>query len=159
MVPLPFCRNVSDEQLFGSRQLALRRFENLERKFKSDLSLQKVYSEFMSEYISLGHMSVTTNPGVYYIPHHAVFKSGNIRVVFDASAQSACGSSLNSQLYTGPKLQQDIIDILLRFRFYRHVFTSDICKMYRQILVGPIYTKYQHIFWRKSPFDEYWNIN
>lgn len=150
MVPLPFRRNVSDEQLFGSRQLALRRIENLE----SDLSLQNVYSEFMSEYIFLGHKPVTTNPGVYYIPHHAVFKSGDIRVVFDALAQSACESSLNSQLYTGPKLQQDIIDILLRFRVHRHVFTSDICKMYRQILVDPKYTKYQHIFWCKSPFDE-----
>lgn len=157
VVPLPFRRNTLDVHLSGSRQVALRRFENLERKFKSDLTLKRAYTDFMAEYISLGHMTVATEPGVYYIPHHAVFKSdpnSKIRVVFDASAQSSSGHSLNSQLHTGSKLQQDLVDVLLRFRIHRHVFTADICKMYRQILVDPKYRKYQHIFWRESQFDE-----
>lgn len=107
-----------------------RRFENLERKFKSDPKLHQTYTDFMREYLKLGHMSIATEPGVYFLPHHAVFKPSpvpKIRVVFDASAQVASGQSLNSRLYTGPKLQQDIVDILLRFRVHKFVFTADVC--------------------------------
>jgi hypothetical protein len=75
-------------------------------------------------------------------------------VVFDASAGSHRGLSLNSCLLPGPKLQQDIVDIITRFRLYRHAFTSDIEKMYRQISVLPSYRKYQHIVWREPPYDK-----
>jgi len=61
---------------------------------------------------------------------------------------------LNQCLFTGPKLQQDIVDIMLRFRVHQFTFTADVCKMYRQILVLPQYRKYQHILWRASPLDE-----
>lgn len=57
-------------------------------------------------------------------------------------------------LFVGPKLQQDIVDILLRFRVHSVVFTADICKMYRQILVAPKYRTFQHILWRASPHDK-----
>jgi len=67
-VPLPFRSSLSD----GSRQVAVKRFESLERKLTADPQLRKLYIDFMREYISLGHMSVATSPGVYYIPHHAV---------------------------------------------------------------------------------------
>jgi hypothetical protein len=108
--------------------------------------------------MSLGHMSIAKSPGYYYIPHHAVYRpeidETKIRVVFDASARGGTGRSLNNLLYSGPKLQQDIVDILTRFRVHQYAFTADICKMYRQVLVLPEYRKYQHIFWRASPHDE-----
>jgi hypothetical protein len=42
----------------------------------------------------------------------------------------------------------------MRFRIHRHMFTTDIRKMYRQIQVLPKYRKYQHILWRESPHPE-----
>ncbi|XP_050528071.1 uncharacterized protein LOC126898172 [Daktulosphaira vitifoliae] len=103
-------------------------------------------------------MSIVTTPGVYFIPHYSVYAgspaTSKLRVVFDASATSGSKSSLNQCLYTGPKLQQDIVDILFRFRIYEYAFTADVCKMYRQILVLPEYRKFQHIFWRPSPLDK-----
>lgn len=156
-VPLPFRSSVSDNMFVGSRDIAIKRFESLERKLTADPDLSKLYIDFMREYISLGHMTVTSSPGVYYIPHHAVYRPDDgdkkLRVVFDASATSYRGPSLNNCLLPGPKLQQDIVDILTRFRVHRHAFTADVVKMYRQILILPEYRKYQHIVWRESPHD------
>ncbi|KAF0724709.1 Uncharacterized protein FWK35_00038057, partial [Aphis craccivora] len=158
VVPLPFMESGKEERFLGSRQMALRRFQNLERKLQANPALNQAYSAFMSDYESLGHMSIASSHGDYFIPHHPVFKgdvaNSKIRVVFDASATTSSNRSLNQCLFTGPKLQQDIVDIMLRFRVHQFTFTADVCKMYRQILVLPQYRKYQHIFWRASPLDE-----
>uniref|UniRef100_A0A2S2PC01 Integrase catalytic domain-containing protein n=1 Tax=Schizaphis graminum TaxID=13262 RepID=A0A2S2PC01_SCHGA len=157
-VPLPFRVPVSPTTFAGSRSMALKRFESLERKLLSNPHLHTLYKNFMSDYLALGHMSVASTPGHYFVPHHAVYKADDgdakIRVVFDASARCSAGPSLNSCLLPGPKLQQDLIDVLTRFRIYPHAFTADICKMYRQIQVLPEYRKYQHILWRSSPHDQ-----
>lgn len=63
--------------------------------------------------------------------------SGNIKlwVVFDAFVKCPTIVSLNCVLYPGPKVQQDIVDILIRSRLFRHAFTTNICKMYRQVRI------------------------
>lgn len=61
-VPLPF-KYPSDTISFpDSEQLALRRFQNLERKLQSNEVLYENYRKFMYEYESLGHMSVASTP-------------------------------------------------------------------------------------------------
>lgn len=96
--------------------------------------------------------------GTYFLHHHAVHKmegeNFKLRAVFDASARPPSNISLNDTLFVGPKIQQDIVDILLRFRVPFIVFTADICKMYRQILLAPKYREFQHILWRNSPHDK-----
>ena len=141
-----------------SYSMALKRLFNLEHKLNKDIKLYNAYCEFMDEYLSLGHMRVATQPGKYYIPHHAVIKqdgdASKIRVVFDASASTTSGRSLNDVLCVGPKLQVNIVDILFKSRLKKFVFTADIIKMYRQILVRPEDCAYQHILWRRRPTDE-----
>lgn len=44
--------------------------------------------------------------------------------------------------------------LLLRCRFSPYLFTTDICKMYRQIEIIPRDRTYQHILWRTSPSDQ-----
>ncbi|XP_053597480.1 uncharacterized protein LOC128668441 [Microplitis demolitor] len=51
----------------------------------------------------------------------------------------------------GPKLQDDLFVILTRFRSHIHALTADIEKMYRQIRVHPVDTKYQKIIYRNGP--------
>jgi hypothetical protein len=108
----------------------------------------------MLEYKCLEYMSIASTLGDYFILHHPVFKGspmpGKIRVVFDASALSKS----HQCLHTGLKLQQEFVDILLRFRIFKYAFTEDVCKIYRQILVLPKYRRYQHILWRSSPSDQ-----
>ncbi|XP_050079493.1 uncharacterized protein LOC126567309 [Anopheles maculipalpis] len=109
---------------FGqSKATALRRFELLERRLERDPQLKADYHQFMKEYLNLGPMS-PINVGreeeqAYYLPHHPVFKSSSsttkLRVVFDGSAKMNSGYSLNEILCTGPIVQDDLLDIILRF--------------------------------------------
>ncbi|XP_008180804.1 uncharacterized protein LOC103308715 [Acyrthosiphon pisum] len=144
--------------LGDSRSIALKRFYNLEKRLTKDSVLYAAYRKFMSTYQSLGHMVPAPAPGTYFISHHAVLKAdgdvSKIRVVFDASSASSSGRSLNDVLCTGPKLQVDLRDILLRCRMHRYILSADIVKKYRQILIRPEDRTFQHIFWRDSPNDE-----
>lgn len=134
--------------------LAESRMRKLEKRFDRDATLATSYRDFLHEYESLSHMKrVAPNSGANYLPHHAVINGkGKIRVVFDGSAK-ASDMSLNDMLYSGPKLQTEIPYMILNFRFHQFVFTADICKMYRQILIIPNHRKYQHILWRDSPSE------
>ena len=94
----------------------------------------------MQEYLDLNHMELVPmekidKSDVYYLPHSAVFHNNKIRIVFNASMKSYNGLALNDTLYVGQKLQQDIISVITRWRFYKVVFTCDIVKMFRQIII------------------------
>ncbi|GBN57910.1 hypothetical protein AVEN_272856-1 [Araneus ventricosus] len=98
----------------------------------------------MQEYEALGHMELVTDnePSTsYYLPHHGVFKpdktSTKLRVVFNASALSSNGLSLNDIQMNGGLTQEDLFSIMLRFRKHNFAFSADIRKMYRMILVDP----------------------
>lgn len=99
-------------------------------------------------------MKVASRPGKYFIPHHALVKRdgdvSKLRVVFDASAKSSSGLSLNDALCTGPKLQIDIGELLLTSRLYKFIFIVDIVKMYRPISVRNEDCVYQQIEWQRS---------
>lgn len=76
--------------------------------------------------------------GVHYLPHHAVIRKDKattkLRVVYDASARTN-SVSLNDCLHAGPKFNQKIIDILIRFRLHRVAFTADIEKAFLMVSV------------------------
>ncbi|XP_043262458.1 uncharacterized protein LOC122403168 [Colletes gigas] len=151
--------NQQQNQLGESKSGALKRFLSLERKLQRDPSLKHAYHAVIQEYLDLGHMSKIPNDQLlthncYYLPHHGVTKftsqTTKLRVVFDGSATTTSGISLNDTLYTGPKIQDDLLYILLRFRIHRYVLTGDIEKMYRQFFVRQEDRKYQRILWRDS---------
>ncbi|UYV80986.1 hypothetical protein LAZ67_19002378, partial [Cordylochernes scorpioides] len=159
-VKLPFRQH---RPLLGeSREKALRRFLLLERKLCKNVKLYDQYRGFMKEYEHLNHMERVPIAEVkrelcrcYYKPHHPVIREQStttkMRVVFDASAKSENNVSLNQFLHKGPKIQQDVFFILLRFRTYPVAITADIEKMYRQIRIHPEDADYQRILWRPSP--------
>ncbi|XP_044749748.1 uncharacterized protein LOC123310348 [Coccinella septempunctata] len=157
IVDLPFISQFKPS-FNDSREIALRRFFSLEnRLYKSD-DLRRQYGEFMHDYLNSGHMSLASDSidcsECYYLPHHCVFKldssTTKLRVVFDASQKCSSGFSLNDLLYAGPKLQNDLVNLLVRFRTNPIAFVADIKQMFRQILVSPKYRNYQRIFWRDS---------
>ncbi|XP_018310912.1 uncharacterized protein, partial [Mycetomoellerius zeteki] len=161
VVSLPFKEHIM-RRLGTSREIAVQRFKNLERRFGRDPQLKMEYSKFIHEYSALGHMRELTDPvdnawPHFYMPHHCVIKAASsttrLRVVFDASCKSSTGISLNNTLMVGPVLQQELISILLRFRTNKYVLTSDIEKMYRQIKVEAEQTSLQRIIWRNDPSE------
>ncbi|XP_062558044.1 uncharacterized protein LOC134222916 [Armigeres subalbatus] len=149
-VRLPFNKNKG--QLGDSLETARSRFNRLLRSFTNETKHAR-YTEFMTEYQTLGHMvEVFDEPDhCYFLPHHAVYKESStttkIRVVFDASAKTSSGVSLNDVLGVGPTV---LITILLRFCCYPVVLTADIPKMYRQVQIHEDDRKYQRILWLNS---------
>lgn len=155
VVQLPLKENAT--QLGESKTEATRRFLSLERRLQRTPSLRTEYQSFMAEYEKLGHMtevpeSKQDNKINYYMPHHAVVKDDSdttkVRVVFDASAKTSSGLSLNDVLMVGPTIQHDLFSIMIRFRSHRFVITADIEKMYRQIFIAPEHRNFQTILWR-----------
>ena len=120
---------------------------------------EQQYRNFMSEYEQLGHMQrlAVVPKKHYYLPHHAVIKKENlttkIRVVFDGSAKTTTNISLNDTLMKGPIIQDELVQILIRFRIHNVVITADVMKMYRQIQVNSEDANYQLIFWRNPGED------
>lgn len=157
MTRLPFL-NIRP-QLGLSRAIAEKRFNAMERRMSRCALFRRKYVEFMREYIDLDHMAVSQNDWRsgehYYIPHHAVFKASSekIRVVFDGSAVTTSGASLNQCLHSGPKLHSDICDVLTKFRRHQVVFVADIRMMFRQTLIHPEDRKYQLVLWRETPSE------
>lgn len=121
VVTLPFFK---PRPLLGdSKTFALQRFKALECRLERNQDLRDQYTEFMQDYLTSGHMELIPmseqgNPYHYYIPHHCVLKPDSLttklRVVFNASAKTSAGISLNDSMFTGPKLQPDIKIVLLR---------------------------------------------
>ncbi|GBO22433.1 hypothetical protein AVEN_3858-1 [Araneus ventricosus] len=115
----------------------------------------------MSEYLSFGPMekvnvnSVDVKNEHFYIPHHHVIQESSLttrlRVVFNASAKSSYGVSLNDILMIGPKNQDDLFAIILRFRSHSIAVTSDLQKMYRQVNIENEDRNFQKILWRDNP--------
>ncbi|XP_029178618.1 uncharacterized protein LOC114946335 [Nylanderia fulva] len=162
IVRLPF-RNGPPIEIGESREIAARRLSSLLRRINNQPAIKQEYAEFMSEYAQLNHMKViapvdSVNSQVVYIPHHPVIRETSsttrLRVVFDASCTTSNGTSLNSHMFTGPKLQLDLQSVLLRWRQHKYVYSADIAKMYRQILVDSRDRDYQRILW----IDENSNI-
>ncbi|XP_058446764.1 uncharacterized protein LOC131427516 [Malaya genurostris] len=156
IVRLPKKENFT--QLLGASKLnAFKRFKWLEKKLEKDRDLKQQYHDFMSEYIRLGHMNEISEdnldgPDACYLPHHPVIKTASsttkMRVVFDGSAKTRTGHSLNDALLVGPVVQDELITNVLRFRKFPIALVADIEKMYRQVSMHPEDRRLQRIFWR-----------
>ncbi|XP_031329673.1 uncharacterized protein LOC116160582 [Photinus pyralis] len=148
----------------SSRSLAVARLHQLEKKLEKEHRVREQYKAFLQEYIDLGHMKLVPpkGEGRYYIPHQPVIKEASattkLRVVFDASATTRSRKSLNQTMHVGPRLQEELADILVRWRKHPVAFTADIQKMYRQINIHEDDQPLQTILWRfnqHQPIQEY----
>lgn len=145
VVRLPF---KTKSQLLGSYlQQAVKLFTSLENKLIKNKEFKIMYSQFIQEYLYLGHMTFVSqwnetddHQNCYYLPHHAVFKetsaSTKLRVVFDGLAKITADTRFNNTLLIGPTIQQDLFSILTRFWTQKDALTADIQKLYRQILIN-----------------------
>ncbi|XP_055543590.1 uncharacterized protein LOC129729131 [Wyeomyia smithii] len=160
VVRLPF--DAVKPALGDSANSAIRRFKAMERKFSIDEELRKQYTNFMTEYLQLGHMErippselVVDVDKCFYLPHHAVLKDDSkttrLRVVFDASNKTTTGISLNDRLLIGPNVNEPLFNVFSRWRTYRIAFTADVEKMYRQVLLNREDIDFQRIVWREHP--------
>ena len=94
---------------------------------------------------------VDTLPGEYYLPWRFVTKEGSlstpVRVVFDASATTSSGKSLNDILAKGSNRLEKIIALDLNFRAGPFAFACDIRMAYNQIKLEPSDYRWQKYLW------------
>ena len=140
-VCLPRCEN--PPILGQSRKNALRRYLANERSLKKQGRLN-AFNAVVEEYLTLGHAELvpsedlTKSPSEsYYLPMHGVVKESstttNLRVVFDASAKTSTGYSLNDILLPGPSLYPKLTKMINQFRLNKIGMSGDISKMFREI--------------------------
>ncbi|XP_038118287.1 uncharacterized protein LOC119769527 [Culex quinquefasciatus] len=155
------CEQLFEEttRLGESRSTAIKRFLGLEKRLSANPDLKQQYSDFIHEYEAMGHMKRVAGDTAggelaYYLPHHCVLRPDStttkLRVVFDASCRTSTGVALNDALMVGPVVQDDLLDIALRFRLHAVAIVADIAKMYRMIRVQPDDQRLQRIVWRDN---------
>ena len=156
-------QNAEVSKLGESFTQARRRFMSLERRLITDPEHYERYRNFIREFMDLGHLKevppneIDKYPSqLYYLPHHCVFKEEStttkLRVVFDGSAKTSNGQSLNESLMMGAK-QPDLYSTLLRFRLHNVALSGDIAKMYRQIALADEDKDFHRILGRDNPSD------
>ncbi|XP_065091131.1 uncharacterized protein LOC135712078 [Ochlerotatus camptorhynchus] len=167
-------QNSWDRMLGESRATALDRYKKLENRLERHPDMKEPYHAFMKEYVDMRHMRRLTTTElqaeangvgqrkVFYLPHHAVIKESStttkVRVVFDASARTDSGYSLNDVLLKGPVIQDNLLNLLIRFRKHEVALVGDVEKMYRQVLQDANDTLRLRIFFRftkDDPIDVY----
>lgn len=147
----------SPSALGDSYSQAERRFIATEKRLQRSPDYKLLYANFMKEYESMGHMSPVSSyeSPCYFMPHHGVYREHStttkLRVVFDASAPSSTGKSLNDLQLVGPAIQGDLISILLRFRQHKFVVCADVTKMFRNCWIESKQRNLQMILWRDDP--------
>ena len=141
VVPLPL--KSDGVCLPNNRQLAVKRWNQLNARFKKNPKFFADYQTFMKDIILQCAEQVTVDrlkvqdDKVNYVPHTGVChpkKPGQIRVVFDCSAQFN-GVILNDYLLQGPDVMNDLLVILFRFRKESVAFMTDIKTMFYQFVV------------------------
>ena len=144
--------------LGDSRAQALSRYITNERSILRR-NIYKPFQDVVQSYLDLGHAELipTSEPMPkrnYYLPMHCVAKqsstSTKLRVVFDGSAVSTSGISLNQSLMVGPTLHPSLESILLKFRSYPVAVTADIAKMYREVELSVPDRDVHRFLWRSS---------
>lgn len=161
IVKLPFKHEDPISNIGETRDIAKRRFYQLERRLEKNQKLKKDYTAVIEEYQKLNFLEEvpeheTDTPSVY-LPHHAVIKeekdTTKVRVVFDASTKGTKNISLNNELLVGPQLQEDMRELIIRWRTHKICYVADIKQMYLQVMVQKTDADYQRILWRNNPTD------
>lgn len=148
MVRLPLKTHFDPNQALGrSKQMATHRFLQLEKRLLRSEELIQRYAAGIQEYFDLNQIvsststeeehftATTTNQAAVtacVLPHHAVIREDKVttklRIVFDASAKTSNGKSLNDILCIGPALQNELPAVILNWRLYQFVFNADVQK-------------------------------
>ena len=87
----------------------------------------------------------------WYVPHFPVVREDKettkVRIVYDPAARYG-GVSLNDTMLPGRKLQQDVFDVVLRFRSNPVVLVADLTEMFSQVTMAKQDRRYHRFLWR-----------
>ena len=153
-VSLPWKENPAT--LPENYNMAKRRLENTEKKLLKNPKIGVAYNQVIDEYIQKGYVRKIPDDekdpeNKWYLPHFAVVRpdkdTTKVRIVFDGAA-TYNGVSINDIIHPGPKLQQSLLAVLLRFRRHPVAIVCDIAEMYLRIGIHPKERPFHRFLWR-----------
>ena len=145
-----------NHRMSDNKKMAVNRLKNTEKRLLKNPDVKKAYDDVITQYLQKGYIrkvsvSELQPENRWYLPHFAILKPNRAttktRIVFDASAKYE-GISLNDMIYSGPKLQRSLFDVLLRFRRHPVAIVCDIAEMYLRILIPEADRPYHRFLWR-----------
>jgi hypothetical protein len=143
-------------QLPSNREAAERRLVSTERRLIKEPELGAAYNAVLDGYLKKGYIRKVDEADEsakeeWLLPHFAVVRpdkaTTKVRVVFDGAAQHQ-GICLNDVMHPGPKLQNDLLQVLLRFRRGAIAVACDIEEMYLRIQLQPEDRNRFRFLWR-----------
>ncbi|XP_021332949.1 uncharacterized protein [Danio rerio] len=151
VAPLPF--RSPRQRLPNNKVQANNRLMLLTRKLRKHPEVKEHFVDFMGKIFENGHAELAPqlqeNEECWYLPMFGVYhpkKPGQIRVVFDSSAQHQ-GVSLNDVLLTGPNANNSLLGVLLRFRKERVAVMADIQQMFHSFVVAKEHRNFLRFLW------------
>lgn len=129
-------------QLPSNLLMAKKRLVSTERKLLKDKGVAMAYQQVLDDYLDKQYIRCVPpdepKPDFkWLLPHFPVVRpemsTTKVRIV-DGSAPFD-GKSLNTEALTGPKLQSDVFDILVKFRKESVALIGDISQMYHQLVL------------------------
>jgi len=157
---IPWNTPEGQPHLRSNRDQAQRRLHSLEKSLSQKPAVSEEYHRVMAAHEEKGYIRPVTESQVqedgenqWYLPHFPVIKADRtttkVRVVYDAAAEWD-GTSINQQMYSGPALQNNIVDVLLRFSAEPVALVGDISEMFLQVGLAEEDKKYHRVLWRAS---------
>ena len=122
-IGVPWKDKSAGHGLQNNLEMAEKRLHNLEKKLFKEPEVAQEYSKIINQYLEKGYVSkVSTDKDCdsvkWYLPHFPVVRK-------DRSTTK------------GPKLQNDLFNVLLRFRRYPVALICDIAEMYLRVKLHP----------------------
>jgi len=139
---------------------ALSRLLSLERsKAMLNPTIRDEYNRMIAQMLEKGYMGEVPEQEMrakvaFYLPMFPVInwdkETTPVRLVADGKAKFN-NKSLNDAVLPGPKLINDLVDVLVRFRRRPVAFMGDISEMFMQIVLAPEDRKYHRVLHRDKP--------
>eukprot|EP00112_Aurelia_sp_Birch-Aquarium-sp1_P014565 Seg3156.4 transcript_id=Seg3156.4/GoldUCD/mRNA.D3Y31 product="hypothetical protein" protein_id=Seg3156.4/GoldUCD/D3Y31 len=151
-VAMPWKPNAPE--LPNNYEMAMNRLRSTERRLWKNKEIGQAYCDVIAGHLKKGYISKVQKKEKeksWYLPHFAIVRpdkeTTKTRIVFDASAKYN-GTSLNDAICQGPKLQRDLVDVLLRFCRFPVALVCDIAEMYLRIGISPEDRQFHKFLWR-----------
>ena len=86
-----------------------------------------------------------------YVPHFPVVREDKettkVRIAYNSAARYG-GISLNDTMFPGPILQQDIFDVLIRFRGNPVALVADLTEIFSRVIMAKKDRRYHRSLWK-----------
>ena len=142
--------------LHCNRTTAEDRLYSLEKHLQRRPDVAEKYCQVMEANKAKGYVrklepgEIDDGPS-WYLPHFPVVREDKettkVRIVYDSAARYG-GVNLNDTMLPGPKLQQDVFDVLLHFCSNPVALVADLTEMFSQVTMVKQDRRYHRFLWR-----------